>query len=169
MLIAKNNRSHQNLSSQFAQRQVKKTYHAIVKGVIKEEKGLIQGAISRSRSDRMKMEVSFFEGKEATTEFEVLERFNNFTHVLCMPKTGRTHQIRVHFSFIGHPLLGDGIYGNPGLTSEFNGSEIELLPGRHMLHADSISFFHPKDNKTRKFSIDLPEDMKTILAYLQKV
>lgn len=119
MLIAKNNSSHQHLSSQFAQRQVHKTYNALVKGVITEKKGIINGAIARSRTDRMKMEINVLNGKDAVTEFSVIERFRNHTLVACFPKTGRTHQIRVHFSYIGHPLLGDGIYGSGALGSEF--------------------------------------------------
>lgn len=162
MLVAKNDRTHQQLSEQFATRVVKKTYAAICRGVIVETVGLIEVPIGRSRQDRMKMEATGFGGKEAVTRFRVSERFPRHTLIRCFPETGRTHQIRVHMAYIGYPIAGDGVYGSREVE------DLGLQTGRQLLHAEEISFRHPATGETLAFKAALPPDFEAVLASLRK-
>lgn len=164
LVVAKNDAAHRNLSAQFAAREVKKEYVALVKGLLSVRAGAIEAPISRSMHDRKKMAVSARMGsREALTEFRVIKTFRNAAGaaaslVSVFPKTGRTHQIRVHFASIGHPVLGDKTYGKDdfGLKRQF-------------LHAANLEFLHPASGKHVKFSSKIPEDLYTVLKGLAKV
>lgn len=159
ILVAKNVIAKNLLGAQFAERRIEKEYRAIACGIIRENKGLIDAPVARDRSNRKKMKIDFT-GKQAGTSFEVIERFDRHTYLAAFPKTGRTHQLRTHFSYIKHPLAGDPVYGG------------ELLPGlgisRVMLHAYRISFLHPGKNTELSLSAPLPADFSSALESLRK-
>lgn len=159
VIIAKNDKAHINISEQIKNREVKKVYVALVRGVISENEAVINMPIGRSTKDRKKMAVSR-NGKEAITEFEVLKRYKDFTYIKLNIKTGRTHQIRVHMSEIGHPVVGDEVYSNG--KNPFN------VKGQ-MLHAKELEFIHPTTNKKVKFEAPLPEYFTNILEELDKL
>lgn len=159
VIIAKNDKAHINISEQIKNREVKKVYVALVRGVISENEAVINMPIGRSTKDRKKMAVSR-NGKEAITEFEVLKRYKDFTYIKLNIKTGRTHQIRVHMSEIGHPVVGDEVYSNG--KNPFN------VKGQ-MLHAKELEFVHPTTNKKVKFEAPLPKYFKDILEELDKL
>ena len=158
VIIAKNDKAHINISEQIKNREVKKVYVALVRGIISENEAVINMPIGRSIKDRKKMAVSR-NGKEAITEFEVLKRYKDFTYIKLNIKTGRTHQIRVHMSEIGHPVVGDEVYSNG--KNPFN------VKGQ-MLHAKELEFVHPVTNKKVKFEAPLPEYFEEILEELDK-
>lgn len=160
MVIAKNNSSHEFISRQFAERRVKKTYRALVFGQFLENTGDIDLPIGRKRDS---MKISVDKGKRAFTRFEVKESFSRCSYLSVIPKTGRTHQIRVHLSFIGHPILGDKKYS----TKESSEISKELGIKRQFLHADSIEIINPTDNKVLKIFDGLTEDLKKILEVLR--
>jgi 23S rRNA pseudouridine1911/1915/1917 synthase len=151
ILIAKNGIALRRLSKQLRDRSVTKKYTAVVKGIIELDEGVIKVPLAKDKKNRVMMKVDEEGGKEAVTYYHVLkrDRKNNFTVLEVSPKTGRTHQIRIHCSHIGHPVLGDVLY---------NGPAIEGL-SRQALHATSISFTHPTKNKPVSFSADLPPDI----------
>ena len=158
LVIAKNNFAHENIAEQIKNRTTKKIYWALVKGIIKEEKGVIDMPIARSKTDRKKMSVDK-EGKEAHTEFKVLKRFKEgYTLVEVALKTGRTHQIRVHFSKIGYPVVGDSTYSsgkNPfGATSQ-------------MLHSKILGFNHPTKKEWMEFEAPLPKEFESVINKLE--
>lgn len=159
IIIAKNDVAHINLSNQIKNREVKKIYIALVRGVIKENEATINMPIGRSTKDRKKMAVSK-NGKEAVTHFKVLERFENYTLLQIKIDTGRTHQIRVHMSEIGYPIVGDYIYSN--------GKNPFGVIGQ-MLHAKSIEFKHPTTNKTIKIEAPIPEYFEKIINELKGI
>lgn len=156
IIIAKNDKAHINLSEQIKNREVKKTYLALVRGVIKENDATINMPISRSTKDRKKMAVSKT-GKEAITHFKVLKRYNNYTFLEVKIETGRTHQIRVHMSQIGYPIVGDMVYSN--------GRNPFAVEGQ-MLHAAKLSFKHPITNKELNLETPLPKYFLDILDKL---
>lgn len=157
LIVAKNDKAHLNLSEQIKNREVKKTYVALVRGIIKEEKATINMPIGRSKSDRKKMAV-VKDGKEAITHFEVINRFNNkYTFLKINLETGRTHQIRVHLSQIGYPIIGDEVYSNG--KNEFG------VKGQ-MLHSYKIEFKHPISGKHMEIIAPLPEYFEKILKLL---
>ena len=158
MLVAKNDFAHKKLVEAFKERLIEKTYIALVYGRLIQKKGKIETFIGRHPVARKKMAV-LKEGKLAITFYEVLEIFNKASLVLAKPVTGRTHQIRVHFSYIGHPILGDSIYG--GLKHDL------FKPPRLMLHAYEIFFKHPRTNETMKFRAPIPEEFQKYIQILK--
>lgn len=158
IIIAKNDNAHINLSNQIKNREVKKIYIALVRGVIKENEATINMPIGRSTKDRKKMAVSR-NGKEAVTHFKVIERFDNYTLLKIKIDTGRTHQIRVHLAEIGYPVIGDYVYSN--------GKNPFGVVGQ-MLHAESIEFKHPTTNELMKIEAPIPEYFEEIINELQK-
>jgi 23S rRNA pseudouridine1911/1915/1917 synthase len=166
LVIAKNDETHIALSAQFAGRKVKKIYHAIVCGELTRDAGEIRAAIARHPSHRKRMAVrDDHSGRAAHTGWRLLERLNSATFVEAQLHTGRTHQIRVHFQFLGHPLVGDETYGarqNLKLT-ELTGYEAP----RVMLHARELSFVHPQTEKEMSFEAPLPEDFRAALRLLR--
>ena len=156
MVVAKTDSAHINLAEQIKNKTATRTYLAIVHGVLTDNAGIITGAIGRDKVDRKKMAITP-DGKPAVTEFKVLERFDNFTYVECKLQTGRTHQIRVHMTAIGHPLLGDTRY-----TSRKNPFEIH----GQALHSHTLTLIHPATGKQMIFIAPLPVDMKNILQFI---
>jgi len=152
MVVAKNNVSHAELARQFKERAVKKNYIALVRGSIELDEGTVDLPIGRHPSNRQKMAVRYDSEKIAITEYKVLKRLDGFTAVLLNLKTGRTHQIRVHMAYLGHPVLGDGKYGAK-----------EKFP-RQALHSYSLSFRHPRTGEPLEFKAPLPEDMRVIIG-----
>ena len=157
MVIAKNDKAHVNLSEQIQSKTAKRSYLAIVHGVLADNSGIIEGAIGRHKTDRKKMAI-VANGKPAITEFRVIERFKNYTFVECNIKTGRTHQIRVHMTSIGHPLVGDPKYGNRKNPFDIEGQA---------LHSNTLTLMHPTTGKKMSFTAPLPEDMNQILELLR--
>lgn len=152
LMIAKNDKASLSLTEQLKAHTCKRTYQALVYGTIQENKGKINAPIGRDQTDRKKMAVTK-NGKEAITHFTVLKRFKDFTLVECALETGRTHQIRVHFSYIGHPLVGDKVYGRRKVI----GDEGQFL------HAKTIGFLHPSTGQWMEFDSELPEYFKDFL------
>jgi 23S rRNA pseudouridine1911/1915/1917 synthase len=149
LVIAKNNKVHEHLAEQIKQKTAKRVYRAIVSGVIKEDSGVIEKNLERSKSDRKKIAVTTdVRGKTAITKFTVLKRFSHFTYVEFELKTGRTHQIRVHSKYIGHPVLGDATYGYDHKNFKLAGQ---------LLHAYKLSFEHPISKQNLEFTSELPD------------
>ncbi len=146
LMVAKNDEASKALTEQLKNHSCKRTYHALVYGVINEAKGRINAPIGRSKDDRKKMAV-VKDGKEAITNFTVLKRFEKYTYIECRLETGRTHQIRVHLDYIGHPLVGDQTYGRRKVIGEQG----------QFLHAKTIGFTHPRTNEWVEFDSELPE------------
>jgi 23S rRNA pseudouridine1911/1915/1917 synthase len=157
MVIALNDKAYYNLIEQFKHRTINRKYIALVYGNLREDEGEIALKIGRSESDRKKMSTRVRKGKEAVTRWKVLKRFGNATLVEVRLGTGRTHQIRVHFASIGHPLLGDRTYGKK-VEIEAKTKKIILFP-RQMLHAELLGFTHPATGAYLEFSSPVPEDM----------
>ena len=155
IVVAKNDKAHINLSEQIKNHEVEKTYIALVRGIVKENEATIDMPIGRSKTDRKKMTVRE-DGKNAVTNFKVLERFyeDNCTLLEVKIETGRTHQIRVHLSHIGYPIVGDYVYSN--------GKNKWGIKGQ-CLHAKSLKFRHPVTGKNMKIEAELPEYFKRIL------
>ena len=158
LIVAKNDAAHAFLSSQLVDHTLARKYYALVLGVISENEGKIIAPIGRDQKFRQKMAVDLLHGKDAETNFKILERFKEATLVECALKTGRTHQIRVHMNYIGHPVIGDPIYGK--------GNRVIYDDGQ-LLFAHEIKFIHPKTKKEMTFSVDLPSYFKEILEKLR--
>lgn len=158
MVAAKNDAAHINLSEQIKNKTAKRVYWAIVFGNIKESSGTINGDIGRNPNDRQKMAIVTANGKPATTKFKVLERFGQYTLIECRLLTGRTHQIRVHMTSIGHPLVGDPKYGRGKSPFKIQGQA---------LHSLNLTLVHPKTGEEMIFEAPLPEDMKKILSAMR--
>lgn len=158
IIVAKNDKAHINLSEQIKNHQVEKTYIALVKGFVKENEATINMPIGRSTKDRKKMAVNK-NGKNAVTHFKVIERFRNYTLLEVKIETGRTHQIRVHLSEIGYPIVGDTVYSNG--KNEWN------IDGQ-CLHAKSLKFKHPITGKEMFIEAPLPEYFKNVILELKK-
>jgi 23S rRNA pseudouridine1911/1915/1917 synthase len=165
LVVAKNDETHLALSSQFATRKVEKIYQAILCGELPRDQGEIRAAIARHPSHRKRMAVDDEAGREARTGYHVLERLRGTTLVEAVLHTGRTHQIRVHFQFLGFPLVGDATYGNR------QNQRLEDLIGyrapRLMLHAGRLAFIHPRTAKRLSFEAPRPEDFRDALAALR--
>lgn len=159
MVVAKNDFAHNSLAKQIGSKTAVKEYVALVHGNITEEKGIIEANIGRHPVDRKKMAVVTSGGKPATTVFHVLERFKNCTYVKCRLLTGRTHQIRVHMAYIGHPLIGDPKYCNSKNKFDIQGQA---------LHSLSLTLIHPRTNQEMTFSAPIPQDMQKLLKYFRQ-
>ena len=157
IIVAKNDKAHINMSEQIKERNVKKTYIALVRGNVPEEEATINMPIGRSTKDRKKMAVTK-NGKQAITHFKVLKRYQGYTLLKVNIETGRTHQIRVHLSTIGYPIVGDGVYSNG--KNEFG------IEGQ-MLHAYKLEFMHPITGKKMKIEAPLPEYFNNVLKLLE--
>ncbi len=175
MVVAKTDVAHQGLSAQFANRELSRTYEAFVMGILDPEKGIIDKNIGRSLKNRQKMATFKERGKEAITLYETKETYGKTLASLleCKLKTGRTHQIRVHLSDLGHPLIGDPIYGksrqtNP-LLKRISSDDISFRweKGRQALHASELSFIHPITFEKKNFRVELPHDLKDLKKILE--
>lgn len=164
LIAAKDEKVHHLLSEMFSKRTIKKTYIALAEGVFEEEKAKIDLPIGRSRIDRRKMSVSIDEGRRSVTRFQVAEQFRQAALLHVYPMTGRTHQIRVHLSYIDHPIIADQIYGTR--HSEKLAKKIGLK--RQFLHAWRLEFIHPMTNKKMQFEDPLPEDLSLPLEKIRK-
>ena len=157
IIVAKNDKAHINLSEQIKDHKVKKTYIALVRGIVKENEATINMPIGRNEKDRKKMAVTK-KGKEAITHFKVLQRYDKYTLLQVNIETGRTHQIRVHLSQIGYPIVGDEVYSNG--KNEWN------IKGQ-CLHAKSLEFTHPITGETMHLEAELPEYFENIIKGLE--
>ncbi len=157
LMVAKTDESHQELAKQLKDKTTYRKYLALVHGSLSHEEGTIDAPLGRDEKDRKKMAVTPKNSKEAVTHFKVEERFDHFTFVSCRLETGRTHQIRVHMAYIGHPVVGDPKYG-PAKTLPIDGQA---------LHAEQLGFTHPKTGEKMQFTAPLPEDMKELLNQLK--
>ncbi|MBP2644725.1 MAG: rluD 3 [Firmicutes bacterium] len=159
MIVAKNDAAHIHLAEQIKNRTAGRKYLAIVYGNVQSEDGLIDAPLGRHPIDRKKMAVTFQHSRPAKTKFRVIERFGNFTVVECSLLTGRTHQIRVHMAYIGHPVAGDPKYGPKKNAFQISGQA---------LHSAELTFEHPTTGQNMQFSAPLPKDMQDILELLRK-
>lgn len=158
LIICKNDDTHNAIAALLKTHDITRKYRAIVFGVVKEDEGTISAPIGRHPTDRKKMAINEKNGKHAVTHYKVLERFRGYTYVECQLETGRTHQIRVHMSSIGHPLLGDTTYTNQKVPFKLEGQA---------LHAMIIGFVHPTFNKYMEFEAPLPEYFTKLLETLR--
>ena len=158
IIAAKNDAAHQYLSAQLADHTLARTYECIVVGALREDRGTVNAPIARHPTDRKRMAV-VAGGREAVTHWEVIARYPGYTHVRCRLETGRTHQIRVHMAYIGHPILGDTVYGAkkevPGLTGQ-------------CLHAVGLRFLHPRTHEVVELFCPLPEEFTRMLQKIRK-
>ena len=158
IIAAKNDAAHQYLSAQLADHTLARTYECIVAGALREDRGTVDAPIARHPTDRKRMAV-VAGGREAVTHWEVIARYPGYTHVRCRLETGRTHQIRVHMAYIGHPILGDTVYGAkkevPGLTGQ-------------CLHAVGLRFLHPRTHEVVELSCPLPDEFTRMLQKIRK-
>ena len=169
IVAAKNDRAHLGLSEQLSDHSMSRVYTAITVGGLKTEGGRIDAPIGRCPSDRKKMAVikdPDKQAKRAVTNYEVTERYHGFTRVTCRLETGRTHQIRVHMAFIGHPLMGDTLYG--GGHTKFEKENAKLLTGQ-CLHAGELTLVHPTRGERMTFSCPLPPEMEKLIEKLRKL
>ncbi len=171
LVVAKNDLAHRSLSGQFKQHSIKRVYMALVYGTPKEDKGLIDVAIGRHPSDRKKMSGAARRGRHAVTRWKVAGRYPGMTLLRITLETGRTHQIRVHLSEAGFPLLGDPVYGGSGRLANVRDPVLRGLIkslGRQALHAGILGIIHPSSGEYLEFNADIPEDMGGIIKYLEK-
>ncbi len=158
LLVCKDDTTHKCLAEQLKEHTIKRRYRAVVAGNLKEDTGTVEGPIGRHPTDRKKMAINYKNGKDAVTHYRVLERFGHSTYVECRLETGRTHQIRVHMSSIGHPLLGDTVYGSAKNPYHLQGQA---------LHAMILGFEHPYTKEYMEFQAPLPEYFLKLLDKLR--
>ncbi|MFH1547758.1 MAG: RluA family pseudouridine synthase [Candidatus Omnitrophota bacterium] len=168
MVIAKTEKTHNEIARQFKQREIQKTYIALAWGIFKNNDGEVNTPIGRSIGDRRKMSVFSAKPRESTTFFNVQERFKDFALLQVKPKTGRTHQIRIHLSFIEHPIVGDEVYGGKKRISSSSLSEVKDKIKRQFLHAHKLKFYHPILKKSVEFEAPIPEDMEYVIKWAKK-
>ncbi len=157
IIACKNDRAHNHIAEQLKEHSITRRYRAIVCGNVKEDEGTIEGPIGRHPVDRKKMAIVQRGGKEAVTHYKVLKRFGNYTYIECQLETGRTHQIRVHMTSIGHPLLGDEVYGRTKAPFKLQGQT---------LHAMILGFVHPTTGEYMEFEAPLPDYFAHLLEIL---
>ena len=160
LAVAKNDLAHRVLASQLKDHTMARTYEAIVCGSFREDSGTVDAPIGRHPSDRKKMTVTQRNSKNAVTHWEVVKRYRGYTHVRCRLETGRTHQIRVHMAYIGHPIVGDTVYGH---------KKPELGQSSQCLHAGVLCFRHPRDERPVVVMAPLPEYFQEVLAKLERM
>lgn len=159
LIVCKNDKAHNAIAEQLKVHSITRKYYAIVHGVLKEDTGTVNAPIGRHPVDRKKMSINEKNGKEAVTHYRVLRRFRRFTFVECQLETGRTHQIRVHMASIGHPLLGDQVYGPAKVPfSDLQGQT---------LHAGVLGIIHPSTGEYMEFTAPLPDYFETVLKKLE--
>lgn len=159
LVIAKSDLAHKGLSEQLAEHSMKRVYNAIVYNSFSEESGTVDRNIDRSKNDRKKMAVVMQGGRNAVTHYKVIEKLGKYTWVELQLETGRTHQIRVHMSYIGHPLLGDPVYGPKKCHFNLNGQ---------VLHAKVLGFIHPRTGEYMEFNSELPDYFSSLIERLKK-
>ena len=159
LAVAKNDLAHTMLASQLKDHSMARTYDAIVCGNLKEDSGTVDAPIGRHPTDRKKMCVTQRNSKPAITHWEVVTRYKGYTHIRCKLETGRTHQIRVHMAYIGHPILGDTVYGH---------KKPEQGQSSQCLHAGALCFAHPRDGRPILVFAELPQYFKDVLEKLEK-
>ena len=159
LVVAKTDAAHQALTEQMSVHSIHRVYHAVVYGNLKEDTGFVEAPIGRDPKDRKKMAVTQQNSKYAYTGWQVLTRYQGFTHIQCKLKTGRTHQIRVHMASIGHPLAGDAVYGPKNCIRSLNGQ---------CLHAKELGFVHPATGEWMQFDSSLPDWFQDYLSRLRK-
>ena len=168
LAVAKNDAAHISLSDQLRTHSMHRVYHAIVIGNLKETAGVVNEPIGRHPVDRKKMAViknEQYTSREAITHYSVIKRFNGFDYVKCVLETGRTHQIRVHMAYLGHPILGDEVYG--GNKTKFQALHKDCIHGQ-CLHAKELYLSHPAKVYEMQFGSELPDDFKKVLELLEK-
>lgn len=159
MLVAKTDFAHNSLAEQIKEHSVRREYHTVVIGGLPEETGTISAPIGRHKTDRKKMAVTELNSRDAVTHYSVIERYSGFTYASCLLETGRTHQIRVHMSHIGHPVVGDEVYG----------ARDKLGLSGQCLHSKNVTFIHPRTGEKMYFETPLPEYFEKILSKLRRV
>ena len=157
LMVAKNDNAHQHLAAQIKEHSFVREYEAVVYGNLKNDEGTINAPIGRHPVHRKKMAVTDKNSKEAVTHYKVIKRYNGFTHIRCILETGRTHQIRVHMSYLGHAIAGDDVYGPKKVIKELSGQ---------CLHAKKLGFIHP-DGRYLEFESDLPDYFERFLSKLE--
>lgn len=160
LIVAKNDYSHRVLAEQIKEHSFTREYEAIIYGSLKNDKGTVDAPIGRHPVDRKKMTITDKNSKNAVTHYQVLERYKGYTHIKCILETGRTHQIRVHMAYLGHPVSGDEVYGVSSEKVNFEGQ---------CLHARKIGFIHPTTKKYMEFTSELPDYFSTYLEKLKKI
>ncbi len=175
IVMVKDDSIHEGIAKQFEERTVEKEYVAICEGEVELDADMIDAPIGKHTRAKEKMAVRYDCGKPARTAYEVIERIGNISVVRCLPVSGRTHQIRVHMRFIGHPLVCDPLYGRGGaifrsdLTGEDHYPSEQPVMGRHALHARHIELYHPGQRKKMSFQAPLPQDMENLIELLRDV
>lgn len=159
LVVAKSDRAHFSLSEQIKEHSMTREYRAVIYGHLKDEEGTVDAPIGRSANDRKRMCVTDKNSKSAVTHYTVLEEFKEFSYIKCRLETGRTHQIRVHMSYIGHPLAGDDVYGPKKVITELSGQ---------CLHAKKLGFLHPVTGQYLEFDSELPEYFNIFLDKIKK-
>ena len=160
LIVAKNDFAHQQLAAQLADRTLSRVYECIVRGALPQDEGVVDAPIGRHHTDRKKMAVTDKNSRSAVTHYEVLARYPGFTHVRCRLETGRTHQIRVHMMHLGHPVLGDEVYG---------GRDSRFKLGGQCLHARELKFLHPRNGETVRVEAELPQYFVDALTKIGRV
>lgn len=160
LLVCKNDFTHNDVAAQLKEHSIKRVYHAIVYGVLKEDEGTIDAPIGRHPIERKKMSINHKNGKHAVTHYKVIQRFRGYTYIQCQLETGRTHQIRVHLASIHHPLVGDGVYGPAKCPFPLQGQT---------LHAKTIGIIHPKTREYLEVDAPLPEYFEKLLKKLENL
>lgn len=158
LIVCKNDVAHNSIAEQLKEHSITRKYFAVVHGVLKQDEGTVSAPIGRHPVDRKKMSINEKNGREAVTHYRVLERYRQFTYVECQLETGRTHQIRVHLASIGHPLLGDSVYGPAKSPYRLNGQT---------LHAGVLGIIHPRTGEYMEFTAPLPDYFEDLLRKLR--
>lgn len=158
LIVCKNDVAHNSIAEQLKEHSITRKYFAVIHGVLKQDEGTISAPIGRHPVDRKKMSINEKNGREAVTHYRVLERYRQFTYVECQLETGRTHQIRVHLASIGHPLLGDSVYGPAKSPYRLNGQT---------LHAGILGIIHPRTGEYMEFTAPLPDYFEDLLRKLR--